>query len=232
MIVFYSIVEKPLAHKKIQSSLQSDSHRQEFHLELTQSYVSLLGPFIAAGPKTVRLYNINGENIKRKEWTEEIRNEAISLKDSVPFQIGLFRNAIILIVIVGALALIMPGINKKNADMAQANATQITTRLANIKAGDILRVSFFAAAENATVSTIGLAKITRADGDNIYFVRSTKTVENNFDNNTANLNINEFSATEEIAQKANLDKYRVLVAPATPEGTAGKSLGSILKFEN
>lgn len=232
MIVFYNVIEKPLAHKKIQASLQSDAQRQEFDMELTQSYVSMFGPLFPFTPKTVRLYNQNGEMIKRKEWTEDIKNEAIALKDSVPFQIGFFRNSIILVVVLGALALIMPGINKKNADLAQASATEMVSRLSNLRPGDILRVSFYKTTENATVGEIGLAKITRTDGENIYFVRSTKTVENNFDNNTADLNLNEFSTTEEQAQKRNLDKYKVLLAPPAPGKMSGETIGSILKLEN
>lgn len=232
MIVFYSIVEKPLAHKTIQASTKSNPQVQDLHLEVTQSYMSLLGPFLPASTKIVKLYDYNGQPIKRKEWTDQIKNEASALKDTVPFQIGFFRNAIILVAIVGILALVMPVINKKNADLAQADQAEMTSRLNSLKAGDILRVSFYQTTGNTASSKIGLAKITRVEGDNIYFVRSTQTVENNFDNHSADLNIKDFTSTEEQAKKSNLDQYKVLVAPPAPNKMTGETIGSVLKVEN
>lgn len=232
MIVFYSIVEKPLAHKSVYLPLNSRAQPQNLHLELTQSYISLLGPFLPASTKIVKLYDDNGKQIKRREWTLDIKNEASALKESVPFQIGFFRNAIILVAIFGTLALVMPHINKNNAEIAQATEAETTSRIANIKAGDVLRVLYMVKGENATTGEIGLARITRVEGENVYFVRGTKTVENNIENRTADLGITEFSPTDETAPKGSLNSYRVLVEPDKENGMPGNSIGSVLSVEN
>ncbi|MCW3464512.1 hypothetical protein [Chitinophaga nivalis] len=236
MIYIYTITEKPLAEKSITITLPDNAGSTQQHLVVVQSYISWLGPWFPASFKTVKVYDNNNVQVPKKKWTAAVKQEATALKATVPFQIGFFRNTIILAVVLGILSLVMPRINKQRAAQAQANITALNEKMKHLAPGDMLRVSFIKMInENTAGGEIGLAKVTRISNDTLFIVRSTNMAENTIDNKKAPFTATGFSA---IAEKINLqtliisDADRILQTYPAPGESSGNTIGTVIGLEN
>ncbi|MFC6103277.1 hypothetical protein [Olivibacter domesticus] len=237
MIFIYSIVEKQLTQKSINATLKSNSVPQDIFLTVSQKYISWLGPWFPASPKMTKAFNQQGEEIRRKEWIDLVKSEARSLKETVPFQWGFFRNTIILLVVFGVLAIIRPGMNKRAAEAIAKQNEQLQYAVENLSGGDIAVVSFYNDVQGKSMNGIGLMKINHVEGDTIFINRSKTVIDNMKPTEAANIDRSE-GAFETIIEKIKRPvlissvKDRVLITYPTDVETSGYTVGSILSVES
>lgn len=237
MIFIYSITEKQLTQKDINGTLKSDPASQNILLTVSQKYISWLGPWFPASPKMVRAFNQQGGEIRRKEWTDAIKSEARSLKETVPFQWGFFRNTIIFLGAVGILAIVRPGMNKRAAEEKALQSEQLQHAVENLSAGNIAVVSFDNDLQGKGMNGIGLVKINHIEGDTIFISRSKAIIDNAKRAEAANLDRSEgaFEIMIEKIKKSALilsGRDRVLIAYPIDAMTSSYTVGSIISIES
>lgn len=237
MIFIYSIVEKQLTQKSINTTLKSNSVPQDIFLTVSQKYISWLGPWFPASPKMTKAFNQQGEEIRRKEWIDLVKSEARSLKETVPFQWGFFRNTIILLVVFGVLAIIRPGMNKRAAEAIAKQNEQLQYAVENLSGGDIAVVSFYNDVQGKSMNGIGLIKINHVEGDTIFINRSKAIIDNAKPAEATNIDRSEgaFGTIIEKIKRPVLissGKDRVLITYPTDVETSGYTVGSILSVES
>lgn len=237
MIFIYSITEKQLTQKGINGTLKSDPTSQNILLTVSQKYISWLGPWFPASPKMVRAFNQQGGEIRRKEWTDAIKSEARSLKETVPFQWRFFRNTIIFLAAVGILAIVRPGMNKRAAEEKAMQSEQLQHAVENLATGDIAVVSFYNSVQGTSMNGIGLIKITHIEGDTIFINRGKTVINNAKFAEAAHMEKGENAfetVTEKIKKSALLlsGKDRVLITYPADAERGSYTVGSILNIES
>ncbi|MEH6305906.1 hypothetical protein RYH73_09655 [Olivibacter sp. CPCC 100613] len=235
MIFIYTFIDKQLAQKSLRKALKNSQVEEPLQLTVTQRYISWLGPWFPAGPKTNRLYTAQGREIPKVDWSDAIKTEAKTLKENVPFQIGFFRNTIIFLTAIAILSIIMPKINAKKSAETTAAKEALYKRLAQIKTGDILRVSFINTVDEQSMNGIGLIKVMKIEGDSIFIARSKTVVEDNMDNMRNELQLADFGDAKERVIKHLIEqnpREKVLLAYPKEEEQSNYTVGIAIKFEN
>lgn len=185
----------------------------------------------------MRAFNQQGGEIRRKEWTDAIKSEARSLKETVPFQWRFFRNTIILLVAFGILAIVRPGMNKRVAEEKVMQSEQLQHAVENLAMGDIAVVSFYNSVQGTSMNGIGLIKIIRIEGDTIFINRGKTVIDNAKSAEAAHMEKDENvfeTVTEKIKKSALLlsGKDRVLITYPADAERGSYTVGSILNIES
>ena len=222
MIYFYQVSEKNL------KEVVYESKTGKVQIIVFQQYLSMLlpGPWMPFGIQQVRVLNEDGEEISRDQWGEDLKTKVKEVKSEVPFQISLFRNLFIFILILAVFGTY----NRIKLNQKKQVAIDLTQKLNEIKDGDVFRTVFY----DMEPSQIGLIKVVGIDGDTIKFNRSSETKKYLVTEGENNISFSHFNQQEEkvslaILLKSKSDQHLVTY---TTEEKKGEVIGKIIAIQD
>lgn len=180
MIFFYQMYDYVLGEKEIIATLKNETHTQRFKLQIITParkflYMSYGGGLV----KISRLYDVNGQLIHARNYSDEIKNEVKNFKRQLKipyFQLwkGFWYTFVVLII----AAIIFSIKNKIQTNDLKDQSAHLTEQLQALKPGQLYGVTNFTNAEGNSVDGLpeSWIKIVKIDQDTVFIQRSKQTV--------------------------------------------------------
>ncbi|QES87954.1 hypothetical protein [Rhizosphaericola mali] len=180
MIFFYQMYDYVLGEKEIIATLKNETHTQRFTLKIITParkfvYMSYGGGLV----KISRLYDVNGQLIHARNYSDEIKNEVKNFKRQlkIPY-FQLWKGFLYTIVVLIIAAIIFSIKNKIKTNDLKGQSAHLTEQLQALKPGQLYGISNFTDAEGNSVNGLpeSWIKIVKIDQDTIYIQRSKQTI--------------------------------------------------------
>lgn len=180
MIFIYSVYEYILGEKEITATLKDEVDFKPYTLRIITPARRFIGmPFGGGLVKISRLYDANGNLIKTRKYSNELKDQIKDFKQECPIPYFKLWKGFVFVFVALIIGSIIYGIKNKIENGQRTEQTTLTVnQLSVIKAGDLYGVSFFTDVTGNNIDGLpeGWIRIVKIEGNSIFAQRSKETV--------------------------------------------------------